>query len=167
MEYISYDELCEINKKLQEMFVDKFEVGALDESLVDSVLHSVKNSVYFKIDHLPTLEDKAAHLWHMLSRYQAFYNGNKRTSIVSMLILLFINGKFINVQDEKVVDKLYDLTVHVVDKHDESDMIKFLKDNTYECNFKTPVDSTDVQLAYKTIVSYPLIKKLLAKLAKE
>lgn len=140
MEYISYDELCEINKKLQEMFVDKFEVGALDSSLVDSVLHSVKNSVYFKIDHLPTLEDKAAHLWHMLARYQAFYNGNKRTSIVSMLILLFINGKFINVQDEKIVDKLYDLTVHVVDTHDESDMLRFLKDNTYECNFKTPVE---------------------------
>lgn len=46
----------------------------------------------FGEDAYPTVLDKAAALFHSLSRNHAFMDGNKRTSTVAMIVFLRLNG---------------------------------------------------------------------------
>lgn len=44
----------------------------------------------------PTLVNKAANLLYLIANDHKFENGNKRTAVVSMLILLAINNSWLN-----------------------------------------------------------------------
>lgn len=57
----------------------------------------------------PTLEDKAAILFYLMIKNHPFQNGNKRIAVTSLLTFLFINDKWLKIQN----DDLYDLAVLV------------------------------------------------------
>ncbi len=46
----------------------------------------------FGEDAYPTIVDKAAAMFHSLSRNHAFVDGNKRTSTVALIMFLHLNG---------------------------------------------------------------------------
>lgn len=64
-----------------------------------------------KIEKYPSLNYKAAALFHSLTKNHAFHNGNKRTAIVTLLTLLHRNDRLLtmNVND----DMLYDFVLSV------------------------------------------------------
>jgi len=57
----------------------------------------------------PTLEYKAAILFYLMIKNHPFQNGNKRIAVTSLLTFLFINDKWLRIQN----DDLYDLAVLV------------------------------------------------------
>ena len=59
----------------------------------------------------PTLVNKAANLLYLIANDHKFENGNKRTAVVSMLILLAINNSWLNMSP----DSLHDLVVEAVE----------------------------------------------------
>lgn len=48
----------------------------------------------FGVKLYPTVLDKAAYLWYARSNYPCFYNGNKRTALVTTFIYLRGNGYY-------------------------------------------------------------------------
>jgi death-on-curing protein len=57
----------------------------------------------------PSLEERAAILFYLLIKNHPFQNGNKRIAVTSLLTFLFINGKWLEIDN----DDLYDLAVLV------------------------------------------------------
>ncbi len=56
-----------------------------------------------------TLEKKCAALFHSLVKNHAFYNGNKRTALVSLVYMLDINKKFITASDDEQFKLVIDI----------------------------------------------------------
>ncbi len=61
--------------------------GYKDLGLVDSVLHHMKNDMYY-----PEIQDKASYLCYSVIKNHAFIDGNKRSAIVLTSYFLEING---------------------------------------------------------------------------
>jgi death-on-curing family protein len=62
-------------------------------------------------DKYTTLEDKAAALFHSLTKNHAFHNGNKRTALVTTLTVLHRNDRILN--STVTDDSIYDFVVAV------------------------------------------------------
>jgi death-on-curing family protein len=63
-----------------------------------------------------TLREKAAILFYLLVKDHPFQNGNKRIALTSMLVFLFINGRWL----ESNEDELYRLAVDVAASRPEA-----------------------------------------------
>ena len=62
-----------------------------DVDLLESAVLRPQSSAFGQ-DAYPTIIDKAAALFHSLLRNHAFVDGNKRTSVVALLMFLRLNG---------------------------------------------------------------------------
>ena len=103
-----------IHAELVEMFCadeDPIEPpGARDENLVHSACHRPHTEIGDKEKYLPDF-DKAAALFHSLTRNHAFHNGNNRTALVTLLATLYRNNR---AMDHSVSDdELHEMTVAV------------------------------------------------------
>lgn len=67
-------------------------------------------------DLYPTLADKAAIVFYQLIKNHPFINGNKRIAVTSLLVLLHLNDRWLEVTN----DQLYQLSVWVAQSPAES-----------------------------------------------
>jgi len=74
----------------------------------------------------PTLVDQATILFYLLIKNHPFMNGNKRIALTALLVFLFLNGKWLSVQQEE----LYQFIVNVAgsDARDKDRVIAGIKD---------------------------------------
>ncbi len=90
-EYLRKDEILTIYNELVSDFESLDDpiqpAGVKDESLLDAAIFHPLTS-YEHIFKYPTVETSAAALMYALSHNHAFYNGNKRTAIVAMMVFL-------------------------------------------------------------------------------
>jgi len=71
----------------------------LCESSLDYVLEAIQYPI-FQRDLYPTLHEKAAALCWTIIKDHIFYDGNKRTGILSTILFLETNGYGLNIDDE-------------------------------------------------------------------
>lgn len=57
---------------------------------------------YAKKDLYPTLIDKAAMIFYQMIKNHPFINGNKRIAVTTLLTFLYLNDKFIKVENEQL-----------------------------------------------------------------
>jgi death-on-curing protein len=74
-----------------------------DISRLESALGNPRQTFDGK-DLYPTLTDKAAILYYTLSKNHAFLNGNKRIATASLLVFLYINGRWLIVEPFELAD---------------------------------------------------------------
>lgn len=86
MRYLNVVELIIINEE-----IIGTESQLRDVDLLESAVLRPMSSAFGQ-DAYPTIIDKAAALFHSLSRNHAFVDGNKRTSTVAMILFLRLNG---------------------------------------------------------------------------
>lgn len=72
-------------------------------ALLESALHNPK-AQFGGRDLYPSLTDKAAILYYTLNKNHPFRNGNKRISLCSLLIFLFINKYWLDAGITEIVD---------------------------------------------------------------
>lgn len=84
---IEINEFCQ--KKTEAQVTSMY--GVRDQGGLISLAASVEQSV-FGIDVYPTIISKAAFLWRGITNYHCFYNGNKRTGLVTAYVFLLMNG---------------------------------------------------------------------------
>jgi len=91
--YITTEEVLDIHRTLEIEFRDSSDPisppGIKDFGSLDSAV----NRPILARDKYPTVEMATAALLHSLIKNHAFYNGNKRTGIVAMLVSLDKNGR--------------------------------------------------------------------------
>lgn len=76
--------------------------GLRDVALLDAAVHRPQ-ATFAGDDLYPTLFDKAGALCHSLIKNHAFIDGNKRTSLLSAMTMLELNGYVFNCGQEKLV----------------------------------------------------------------
>ncbi|MBO0468866.1 type II toxin-antitoxin system death-on-curing family toxin [Enterococcus plantarum] len=121
--------IIDINNFLQKLTqnVVKPMYGIRDKNSIQLISQSLNQEV-FGVELYPTFFDKAAYLWYALSNYHCFYNGNKRTALVTTYIYLRINGYCLMIDGS-----FYDISLNIVESHIEKEKIKeILQENTVE-----------------------------------
>ncbi|MBC2301640.1 type II toxin-antitoxin system death-on-curing family toxin [Listeria welshimeri] len=121
--------IIDINNFLQKLTenVAKPMYGIRDKNSIQLISQSLNQEV-FGVELYPTIFDKASYLWYALSNYHCFYNGNKRTALVTTYVYLRINGYCL-----KIDGSFYDISLNIVESHIEKEKIKeILQENTVE-----------------------------------
>jgi len=76
-----------------------------DVDLLEAAVLRPQSSAFGQ-DAYPTLIDKAAALFHSLSRNHAFVDGNKRTSTVALILFLNMNGYRVTWEPAEALEKI-------------------------------------------------------------
>ncbi|EAD2139787.1 type II toxin-antitoxin system death-on-curing family toxin [Listeria monocytogenes] len=121
--------IIEINNYLQKLTenVVKPMYGIRDENSLHLIFQSLDQEV-FGVELHPTIFDKASYLWYSLANYHCFYNGNKRTALVTTYLYLRLNGFNL-----KIDSRFYDISMNIVEFHMEQEKIKeIIQENTIE-----------------------------------
>lgn len=103
--------LAEINKLSEKLLKEEWFYGVKDRNGLEALLGKVDND-FFKIKPYPTILYKAACFWYTISTKQMFFNGNKRTALLTALLYLKINGYSFDILDEVT---LYNVSMKVAD----------------------------------------------------
>ena len=76
--------------------------GLRDPGLLDAAVHRPQ-ATFAGEDLYPTIFDKAGALCHSLIKNHAFVDGNKRTSLLSAMTMLELNGYVFQCEQEQLV----------------------------------------------------------------
>jgi death-on-curing protein len=96
--YLNIVELILIN---EELIGKKSQLRDVD-LLESAVLRPMTSA--FGEDAYATIHDKAAALFHSLSRNHAFVDGNKRTSVLATILFLEMNGYAVTWDEEQALE---------------------------------------------------------------
>ena len=89
---MTYNDLIELNEIAEGILkYESFNNGLKDTDGLKAIIGGVDNSFY-GTDVCPTIIDKAVYFWYKIAQKQLFHNGNKRTALLSAIILLTTNG---------------------------------------------------------------------------
>ena len=122
--------IIDINNFLQKLTenIVKPMYGVRDKNSVQLISETLNQEV-FGVELYPTIFDKASYLWYSLSNYHCFFNGNKRTALVTTYIYLKLNGYCLRVDSS-----FYDISLNIVELNIEKERIKkIIEENTVEC----------------------------------
>lgn len=162
MIYLNTSQVIDYNYQLQISASKEASPQVSDKELLTSTLERIEYSIVFGQDQFPTLATKAAHLWYMLSRFQVFNNGNKRTSIISMLTMLELNYQGF-IYNQVTVNDIYHLTKDIsVNKCEEDKLRDFVSSSIHHKDSKISPD-----MAVEHFMKQPALAKVINKLAQE
>lgn len=103
--YVTEEEVCSIHEALVEDFRDSedpiYPEGLRDANLLSSALTRPKTAFGDTLKY-PTVEMAGAALLHSLIHNHPFHNGNKRTALVSLLVLLDEHGMVLTCSEDEL-----------------------------------------------------------------
>jgi death-on-curing family protein len=115
--YISTDEVLNIHDALEADFADSIDPivppGVKDVGLVESAVNRPRTSMGDELKY-PNSQMAAAALFHSLIQNHAFYNGNKRTAIVTMLAFLDENGLVLTASEDALLKFTLRVASHAI-----------------------------------------------------
>ncbi|WP_182006354.1 type II toxin-antitoxin system death-on-curing family toxin [Priestia aryabhattai] len=88
--YLTVDEVIDINERMILMYNDNEQIGVKDKGLLESAVYKPQQTL-FEDDAYKTIYDKAAVLLYSIAKNHAFFNANKRTALMSMVMFLYMN----------------------------------------------------------------------------
>jgi death-on-curing family protein len=125
MRYLTASEIIDIHFQLAKDFAKQKNpikpAGIRDEDMLASAIFRPKTSFQDTLKY-PTIEMSAAALLHSLIHNHPFYNGNKRTALVSMLVMLDENHVMFECSDKELFDKLLDIAKHEITNPSPKDL---------------------------------------------
>lgn len=101
-----------------------------DVDLLEAAIERPKTSA-FGVDAYPTIVEKAAALFHSLSRNHAFVDGNKRTSTVATILFLRMNGYRVTWEQENALEFILEVATG---QHNLEAITTWLQANTQVVN---------------------------------
>jgi death-on-curing protein len=104
MEYLTEDEIIEINSRIIEL-AGEGSLGVLDPKGLNSIVEAPKQT-FFGREAYPTVWLKAAYYLQKITKKHIFADGNKRTALEAAKIFLLLNGvklKFSGIEAGKMV----------------------------------------------------------------
>lgn len=107
--YLTEKELVTINYSVIKQFSPSEDFGIKDPSALKSVVAQPQQTIYDK-ELYPSVYDKAAILFEKVINKHCFYNGNKRTAVMSLYIFLRKNGIHLTASNNEIADYAVFLT---------------------------------------------------------
>jgi death-on-curing family protein len=109
-----YDDVLRIHEQLVTLFADENDpispAGIKNDNMLRSACER-PNTGIGSYEKYPAIRQKAAALFHSLTKNHAFHNGNKRTALVALITMLYRNDY--RLRDEVSDDELYDMVLSV------------------------------------------------------
>ncbi|SPS04243.1 type II toxin-antitoxin system death-on-curing family toxin [Latilactobacillus sakei] len=152
--YPTIEMVCKWNKQAQRLFEEDGTYGLYglkDKDLIDYTLDYAENSIYYEVDQLPTVTEKAAYLWERIARFQAFQNGNKRTGLLTGLMFLGVNQFVWGTNKKNINNELYLMSKAIaVEKIGRNDLTRYIRQNI-------SLDMRLMRATYDTLVDEKMI----------
>lgn len=97
--YVTMEVMEQLAHRLAVSFFEEYneplpDFSQHDEALLDSAL-SLPRATFGRKELYPTLAGKAAIMFYSIIKNHAFSNGNKRIATATLLVFLYLNGKWI------------------------------------------------------------------------
>lgn len=122
IKYLSFEDISYSYHIFQEAS-DKMEepIPGWEEVHVSEIenLIQLPKAVFAEKELYPTLEEKASILFYKINKGHIFPNGNKRLSVLFLLLFLFINGKKLEATPDDLRDRALWLAQSAPDHFDE------------------------------------------------
>ena len=113
--FLTVDEVLRVHYALVKLFAEGGDpivpAGPRPDGLLESAI-SRPQTAQGKIEKYPTIELKAAALFHSLVGNHPFHNGNKRTALVSTVVYLDRNNRRITATDDELFEFVLRVASH-------------------------------------------------------
>lgn len=121
--YLSVDLTREIIHRLAQSFFTEYKepIPSFEQhnpALLDSAL-SLAKATYGGIELYPTLADKAAVMFYALIKNHPFANGNKRIATTALLVFLYLNGQWLESEQEGVYQWAVDIAQSATNEREQ------------------------------------------------
>lgn len=103
MRYLTEKEIITLNVYVIEKYSSKEPIGVKEPTALNMLVNAPQQYVFGR-EQYPTIELKAANLVRNLVKKHVFYNGNKRTALMTMIVFLKVNGYQFNVTNDEAVE---------------------------------------------------------------
>ena len=124
MRFLTTEEVKAVHFELAKDFAKKKDpilpVGVKSEDLLASALYRPQTSYGDSLKY-PTIQMAAAALIHSVIHNHPFHNGNKRTALVSMLVMLDENGVIFEAQEDDVFRQIMRIAKHAITNNHPKD----------------------------------------------
>lgn len=160
---LNYEDIVSINVWAQRIIENNIvpSFGIREENLLMSIPEMVDQNIGGQ-ELYPTIYDKAAYLWGSLSKYHCFFDGNKRTALLVLIIYLRLNGYRLDIS----TSNLYETCIRLASENISKNVIKnYLIENTdkYKCDLDTKNELEIIELLNefcKDTLLIPILRKL-------
>ncbi|WP_155287082.1 type II toxin-antitoxin system death-on-curing family toxin [Lacticaseibacillus zhaodongensis] len=88
---LNVDNMKVINTKAEKMFREEYQHGLKDEGTLSAIISNIIYPIFGEWQY-PGVVKKATMYWYKIATSQVFFNGNKRTALLSALEMLYMNG---------------------------------------------------------------------------
>ena len=117
---VEYDDLVNYNERSEKMFREEYLYGPKDKEGLDSLVNQVEQGGFGIDYYYPTILSRATYYWYTIATKQMFFNGNKRTALITALTYLENNGYQFEIYDNK---ELYNVSLKLARKEMSKDML--------------------------------------------
>ncbi|WP_283601172.1 type II toxin-antitoxin system death-on-curing family toxin [Ligilactobacillus aviarius] len=117
---VEYDDLVNYNERSEKMFREEYLYGPKDKEGLDSLVNQVEQGGFGIDYYYPTILSRATYYWYTIATKQMFFNGNKRTALITALTYLENNGYQFEIYDNK---ELYNVSLKLARKEMSKDIL--------------------------------------------
>ena len=125
MQYLTEKDIITLNVYVISKYSPKEQHGVKDPNALNMLVNMPKQYVFGK-ELYDTLELKAASLVYNLVQKHVFFNGNKRTALISLGVFLNMNGYQLTASNIEAADYMVEIAT---DDLQESDIGKWIHVN--------------------------------------
>lgn len=118
MNYLDLSDLIRLHDEI--LVVSGGLCGVRDTGILESILAHIKNDAYY-----PDFAAKLTHLIYAINKSHAFYDGNKRTSIMAGVYFLLINGWESPIA-ERFAEAMENIAVDIADNAIDKETLEIL-----------------------------------------
>ncbi|QLK85486.1 type II toxin-antitoxin system death-on-curing family toxin [Staphylococcus sp. 17KM0847] len=131
MRYLKEKDIITLNVYVINKYSPNEQIGVKEPIALNMLVNAPKQYVFGE-ELYPTIELKASNLFRNLIQQHVFYNGNKRTALMALVVFLKINGYQFRAGNEEAVDYIVKIAT---DDLQEADIEKWIKERIqYICS---------------------------------
>lgn len=123
MQYLTEKDIITLNIYVIKKYSPNEQIGVKEPTALNMLVNAPKQYVFGQ-EQYATLELKAANLVRNLVQKHVFYNGNKRTTLMTLIVFLKMNGYQFNASNEEVADYMVKIAT---DDLQEADIQQWIK----------------------------------------
>ncbi|SUM53507.1 phage protein [Staphylococcus epidermidis] len=123
MRYLTEKEIITLNVYVIEKYSPKEPIGVKEPTALNMLVNAPQQYVFGR-EQYPTIELKAANLVRNLVKKHVFYNGNKRTALMTLIVFLRVNGYQFNATNDEAVEYMVKIATEDLQEVDIEHWIK-------------------------------------------
>lgn len=123
MQYLTEKDIITLNVYVINKYSPNEQIGVKEPTALNMLVNVPKQYVFGE-EQYPTLELKVANLVRNLVQKHVFYNGNKRTALVTLVVYLKMNGYQFNASNEEAANYMVKIAT---DDLQEADIEQWIK----------------------------------------